>query len=51
MMTGSCVLNDDYWMEAVSILLKTVENLNSTLGIEFEFINIGGGLGIPYKVC
>jgi len=48
MMTGSCVLNDDYWMETVSVLLKTVGELNEKLGIEFEFVNIGGGLGIPY---
>lgn len=50
MMTGSCVLSNDYWTETVSILLKTVKNLSATLGIEFEFMNIGGGMGVAYRV-
>jgi len=49
MMTGSCVLNEDYWMETVTVLLDTIGKLNEELGIEFEFINIGGGLGVAYK--
>jgi len=49
MMTGSCVLNSKYWLETVTVLLKTLSELRKTLGIEFEFINIGGGIGIPYR--
>jgi len=48
MMTGSCVLKDDYWLETVDVLLKTMAELKEKLDIEFEFVNIGGGLGIPY---
>lgn len=29
--------------------LEVVEEVQDKLGIQFEFINIGGGLGIPYK--
>ena len=49
MMTGSCVLNREYWLETVTVLLDTVAALHAELGITFEFINIGGGLGIPYR--
>ncbi len=31
------------------MLLEQVEGIGAQLGIEFEFINIGGGLGIPYR--
>lgn len=49
MMTGSCVLNSAYWDDTVSLLLETVAKVHTELGITFEFINIGGGLGIPYR--
>ncbi|KAL3658019.1 hypothetical protein V7S43_017061 [Phytophthora oleae] len=49
MMTGSCVMNQDYWRETVSVLFNTIVQLKKELGIEFEFMNIGGGLGIPYR--
>ena len=28
---------------------RTVATLSKDLGINFEFINLGGGIGIPYK--
>ncbi|RYG50294.1 hypothetical protein EON66_11990 [archaeon] len=34
--------------ETITILLNTVARVHRELGISFEFINIGGGLGIPY---
>lgn len=49
MMTGSCVMNLEYWAETVTVLLDTMKLIRKELGITFEFINIGGGLGIPYK--
>lgn len=50
MMTGSCVTNKEYWEQTVSILLNTIKDVHEELGIQFEFINIGGGLGIPYRL-
>jgi diaminopimelate decarboxylase len=44
-MTGSNILNIDYWKELVKIIFEFINKLD----IEFEFINIGGGLGIPYN--
>lgn len=49
MMTGSCVMNQAYWKETVTVLFDTIVALKAELGIEFEFMNIGGGLGIPYR--
>lgn len=41
-------LNYSYMVETVSMLLSLVESLSESLQIDFEFINMGGGLGIPY---
>ena len=38
-----------YMAETVKMLLEIIASLSSQLGIQFEFINMGGGLGIPYK--
>lgn len=41
--------NHHYMIDTVKMLLELVETAQQTLGITFEFINIGGGLGIPYR--
>ena len=48
MMTGSCVTDEEYWAISVERLLETLKALSATLNIRFEFVNIGGGIGIPY---
>jgi diaminopimelate decarboxylase len=35
--------------ETITVLLDTVAQVHRELGITFEFINVGGGLGIPYR--
>jgi len=42
-------LNYEYMVETAKMLLEMIEWLANELGIRFEFINIGGGLGIPYQ--
>jgi diaminopimelate decarboxylase len=42
-------LSHIYMVQTVQMLLERVENLSGKLGITFEFINIGGGIGIPYS--
>ncbi len=42
-------LNYEYMVETAKMLLDMIEWLSGELGIPFEFINIGGGLGIPYR--
>jgi diaminopimelate decarboxylase len=48
-MLASNELNFRYMVDTAHMLLERVEWLSSQLDIPFEFINIGGGLGIPYK--
>ncbi len=36
-------------VDTVSFLTSQVEGISSSLGIEFEYINMGGGIGLPYK--
>lgn len=38
-----------YIVETARMLLDLVEMIQGELGIRFEFVNIGGGLGIPYR--
>lgn len=49
MMTGSCVLDPHYFSSITATLLDIVGKLAKALHIHFEFIDIGGGLGIPYR--
>ncbi|MEL0584297.1 MAG: diaminopimelate decarboxylase [Candidatus Thiodiazotropha sp. (ex. Lucinoma kazani)] len=48
-MLASNELNHAYMVETARMLLDRVTWLSTELDIQFEFINIGGGLGIPYR--
>jgi diaminopimelate decarboxylase len=48
-MLASNELNYTYMVETARMLLDLVRWISAELDIRFEFINIGGGLGIPYK--
>lgn len=48
-MVASNELNPDYFVETAQLLFDLVNDLEQELGIEFEFINLGGGIGIPYR--
>lgn len=43
-------MNYNYMVETVRMLLEIVEMVSKALGIRFEFINIGGGIGIPQRL-
>jgi len=47
-MLASNELHYTYMVQTAAMLLDLVETISKELGITFEFINIGGGLGIPY---
>lgn len=49
MMTGSNNLEPYYFAEITQKLTMIAGEALSKLGIKLEFINIGGGFGIPYK--
>lgn len=38
-----------YVIQTVAMLLELIEWVGKELDIQFEFINMGGGLGIPYR--
>lgn len=48
-MVASNELDPDYFVETAEILFNLVIEIKNTLGITFEFVNLGGGIGIPYK--
>ena len=41
--------NYQYMVETVRMLLDIMGMVTKELGIKFEFFNIGGGIGIPYR--
>lgn len=42
-------LNAAYFIEAAHGLFSLAREIEEKVGIQFEFINLGGGIGIPYK--
>jgi diaminopimelate decarboxylase len=48
-MVASNELDADYFVETAEIIFDTIVDLHKELGIKFEFANLGGGIGIPYK--
>lgn len=51
MMTGSNVPieEEDYFANIVKKLLDVVGDIKNKTGIEIEFLNMGGGFGVPYR--
>lgn len=49
MMTGSNILSPDYFEEVIEKLLDIAGPMSQKLGISFDFIDIGGSLGVPYR--
>ncbi|HPG49978.1 MAG TPA: diaminopimelate decarboxylase, partial [Spirochaetota bacterium] len=48
-MVASNELNPDYFVDTAEMLFSLVLDLHRELGIRFEFVNLGGGFGIPYR--
>ena len=49
MMPGSCLTEPEYFAFVTDLLMEIIGKTAKELNIEFEFIDIGGGLGIPYR--
>tara|TARA_S200000501_G_scaffold253985_1_gene238015 strand:+ start:646 stop:1911 length:1266 start_codon:yes stop_codon:yes gene_type:complete len=47
-MVASNELDINYFLDTAELLFKLVRELTLELGITFEFVNLGGGIGIPY---
>ncbi len=48
-MLASNELNYAYMVQTVQMLLDVAAWVGNELGIRFDFVNMGGGLGIPYR--
>lgn len=48
-MVASNELDYTYMVETARMVLEIAELVENELGIRFEFVNIGGGFGIPYR--
>ena len=48
-MLASNELNYTYMVRTAAMLLELAVVIGAELGINFEFLNIGGGMGIPYR--
>ncbi len=46
---GSGILEIEPYVQAVDKLLSIAKRVHEEVGISFEFIDIGGGFGVPYK--
>ena len=49
MMTGSNILKPEYFQQIVERLLDIAGPIAQKLNIQFDFIDIGGSLGVPYR--
>ncbi len=49
-MVASNELNADYHIETARILFELAAEVKAKTGIRVEFVNIGGGAGIPYRL-
>lgn len=48
-MVISCELNPDSFIATADMMFDLILKLHQELGIDMEFVNFGGGIGIPYK--
>ena len=48
-MVASNELDPEYIVDTARMLFNLAADISQQLGIEFEFVNIGGGIGIPYR--
>jgi diaminopimelate decarboxylase len=48
-MVASNELDPNYFIDTARLLFELAADLHDKLGINFDFINLGGGIGIPYK--
>ncbi|MBR3085124.1 MAG: diaminopimelate decarboxylase [Kiritimatiellae bacterium] len=48
-MVASNELNPQYFVETASMVFKLAAEISRELGITFELLNFGGGIGIPYR--
>ena len=48
-MAGSGNLDEEYFEKVFTLIMDNVQKISMQTDIEFEYISMGGGFGIPYK--
>ncbi|MDR0589982.1 MAG: diaminopimelate decarboxylase [Spirochaetaceae bacterium] len=48
-MVASNELNEDYHIETARLLFELAVEIKEKTGVRLEFVNLGGGVGIPYR--
>jgi len=48
-MIASNELNPDYFVDTAEMLFDLILEIGRAVGVRFEFVNLGGGFGIPYR--
>lgn len=48
-MVASNVLDPGFFVKIADMMFGLVAEISNKVGIDFEFVNLGGGMGIPYK--
>ena len=48
-MVASNELDPEYFVETAKLLFETIVEISKELDIRFDFVNLGGGIGIPYN--
>ena len=48
-MVASNCLEPEYFLDTAKMIFTLMLEIRAELGITFEFVNLGGGFGIPYK--
>jgi diaminopimelate decarboxylase len=48
-MVVSNMLDVDYLIDTAKMLFELIVEIHKKVGIDFEFVNLGGGIGIPYR--
>ena len=48
-MVASNELDPQYIIDTATLLFDLVADISAKVGVSFEFVNIGGGIGIPYR--
>jgi len=48
-MVASNELDPDYIVDTAKMLFELAGEIREKVGVELEFVNIGGGIGIPYR--
>ena len=49
-MIASNELSSQYFVDTAVMLFELALEISEKVGIDFEFVNLGGGFGIPYKL-